>query len=149
MSVRRGNLGERISGATVTGKAAYEDKAPCPLGRLYRRCLFHPLQSEPYRDGRCLPLLHERDKPRQQECGIMHLETQAAAQLRDTLARPHAGCSSRTSRPRLSQGAQRADIHPGVNRGGLWALMPKNFADLGQRSAPLQHAHCQGVAKLM
>jgi hypothetical protein len=27
--------------------------------------------------------------------------------------------------------------------------MPKNFADLGQRSAPLQHAHCQGVAKLV
>src|SRR5208283_462515 len=52
---RRGDLGERIGGATVTGKAAYEDKAPCPLGRTYRRGLFHPLQCEPYRDGGCLP----------------------------------------------------------------------------------------------
>jgi hypothetical protein len=65
----------------VTSKAAYEDKAPCTLGRPHRRCLFHPLQSEPYRDRGSLPIFHECDKPRQLEYGIMHLETQALAQL--------------------------------------------------------------------
>jgi hypothetical protein len=31
----------------------------------------------------------------------------------------------------------------------LWALMTQDLTDLMQRGTALQHAHCQGVAKLV
>ena len=75
---RRRNFGERIGGAVVASKAAYEAKSPCPLGRLHHLRLLHPLQSEPYRDVQCLPFLHERDEPRQHKTGVLHLEAQTS-----------------------------------------------------------------------
>jgi hypothetical protein len=80
--LRRGYLGERIGGATVASKAAYESKSSRPLGGLHRLRLLHPLQSEPCRDVRSLKHLHERDEPRQHKTDVMHLEAQTSRNAR-------------------------------------------------------------------
>ena len=149
MSVDRRNLGERIGGATVTSKAAYEAKRRArSAGCTVFACCTHSRASRIVMDSACRSSMNATNRGSTSR-GIMHLETQASAQREILLQGLTQGVHRTPPGHGRASGTQRADIHPGVDRGGLWALVAKDFADLGQRGAPLQHAHCQGVAKLV